>query len=195
MLTAGKRDRFCFISLRRIHTSYVNVEPKRRRQASQQKGEVTSATITEVSPSTSTTEDGSKFSKAESSSTTGGVTGVKNTEESSLLSSSVSDSKKNKKVSGTQQGGIQSVSTPTNRNSASSLSGSGSRELRRARILVTVKRTESYKRWLEENPTQRQAIMAGTAAVTAEDIVVGGSTSNNADVPTTMKQSSTSSKK
>jgi hypothetical protein len=34
-----------------------------------------------------------------------------------------------------------------------------SRELRRARIIITVKRTENYKRWLEENPLQ--AIIAG----------------------------------
>jgi len=34
------------------------------------------------------------------------------------------------------------------------------KELRRARIVITVKRTESYKRWLEENPLQ--AIIAGT---------------------------------
>ena len=31
---------------------------------------------------------------------------------------------------------------------------SGGRELRRARIVITVKRTESYERWLEENPLQ-----------------------------------------
>lgn len=31
---------------------------------------------------------------------------------------------------------------------------SGGRELRRARIVVTVRRTEAYKRWLEENPLQ-----------------------------------------
>lgn len=35
------------------------------------------------------------------------------------------------------------------------------RELRRARIVVTVRRTESYKRWLEENPLQ--AIIASEA--------------------------------
>lgn len=33
------------------------------------------------------------------------------------------------------------------------------REMRRARIVITVQRTESYKRWLEENPLQ--AIIAG----------------------------------
>lgn len=35
----------------------------------------------------------------------------------------------------------------------------GGRELRRARIVITVKRTESYERWLQENPLQ--AIIAG----------------------------------
>lgn len=33
------------------------------------------------------------------------------------------------------------------------------RELRRARIVITVKRTQSYKRWLEENPLQ--AVVVG----------------------------------
>ena len=46
-------------------------------------------------------------------------------------------------------------STPTRGRS----SGTPSRELRRARIVITVKRTDSYKQWLEENPLQ--AIIAG----------------------------------
>lgn len=37
------------------------------------------------------------------------------------------------------------------------------RELRRARIVITVKRTEQYKRWLDENPYQ--AVLAGDGAV------------------------------
>ena len=37
--------------------------------------------------------------------------------------------------------------------------GAGGRELRRARIVITVKRTQDYERWLEENPLQ--AIIAG----------------------------------
>lgn len=37
--------------------------------------------------------------------------------------------------------------------------GTSGRELRRARIVITVRRTDSYKRWLEENPLQ--AIIAG----------------------------------
>jgi hypothetical protein len=190
-----------FFPLRRIHTSYVNVEPKRRRQVSQQKGEVSSAITTEGTSSSSTPEDGLPSSKVESSSLTSNVTRTTNTEEqsqtsSSLVSSSIPDSEKNTKVSGTQQGWQQSTTTSTTRSSASSLSGSGSRELRRARILVTVKRTESYKRWLEENPTQRQAIIAGTANVSAEDIAGGGSSSNNNDateLSTAMEQSSSSS--
>ena len=36
---------------------------------------------------------------------------------------------------------------------------SSGRELRRARIVITVRRTESYKKWLEDNPLQ--AIIAG----------------------------------
>lgn len=44
--------------------------------------------------------------------------------------------------------------------------GSGSRELRRARIVITVQRTEGYKLWLEENPLQ--AVLAGDVD---EDIV------------------------
>ena len=36
---------------------------------------------------------------------------------------------------------------------------SSTRELRRARIVVTVRRTESYKAWLDENPFQ--AVIAG----------------------------------
>lgn len=35
------------------------------------------------------------------------------------------------------------------------------RELRRARIVITVRRTQSYKEWLEENPLQ--AVIAGDA--------------------------------
>ncbi|VEU40643.1 unnamed protein product [Pseudo-nitzschia multistriata] len=71
---------------------------------------------------------------------------------------------------GMQQQQQSSPAAAVTRSATSSGSGT-TRELRRARILVTVKRTESYKRWLEENPIQRQAIIAGTATVTAEEIV------------------------
>lgn len=51
-------------------------------------------------------------------------------------------------------------SVPNARQGGPSRGSSGGRELRRARILVTVKRTKSYKRWLDENPLHRQAIIA-----------------------------------
>eukprot|EP00540_Astrosyne_radiata_P004501 CAMPEP_0116828274 /NCGR_PEP_ID=MMETSP0418-20121206/3567_1 /TAXON_ID=1158023 /ORGANISM="Astrosyne radiata, Strain 13vi08-1A" /LENGTH=265 /DNA_ID=CAMNT_0004457149 /DNA_START=35 /DNA_END=832 /DNA_ORIENTATION=+ len=47
--------------------------------------------------------------------------------------------------------------------------GSSGRELRRARIVITVRRTEGYKQWLEENPLQ--AIIAGDGD---EDVEGGG---------------------
>ena len=43
------------------------------------------------------------------------------------------------------------------------------RELRRARIVITVRRTPSYKEWLEENPLQ--AVIAGVAG---DDTGTGG---------------------
>jgi hypothetical protein len=48
---------------------------------------------------------------------------------------------------------------PTTPPSRGRQGGSSGRELRRARIVITVKQTESYKKWLEENPLQ--AIIAG----------------------------------
>ncbi|GAX14926.1 hypothetical protein FisN_12Lh372 [Fistulifera solaris] len=57
-----------------------------------------------------------------------------------------------------QEGGISSVQ-PVDSPSVASLHGmgrsTGGRELRRARIVITVQRTESYKQWLDENPLQR----------------------------------------
>lgn len=44
---------------------------------------------------------------------------------------------------------------------------SSGRELRRARIVITVRRTDSYKQWLEENPLH--AIMAGEDAEEDDD--------------------------
>jgi len=38
--------------------------------------------------------------------------------------------------------------------SKGSKGGSGGRELRRARIVITVRRTPEYKKWLDENPLQ-----------------------------------------
>jgi hypothetical protein len=46
------------------------------------------------------------------------------------------------------------------------------RELRRARIIITVKRTESYKQWLDENPLH--AAIAGDADEDDEDHTLHG---------------------
>ena len=169
-----------FCLSRRIHTSYVNVEPKRRRQAPQQKDEMSSAITTESPASASTSEDNRNIMSATNTKKSSGLA------LSSIPTSSVVDSKKSTNARESQQGDEEPTTTSITRNSAQYSSGSGSRELRRARILVTVKRTESYERWLEENPTQRQAIIAGTATVTTEDIVRGTSSNNDAsiDLPT-----------
>jgi hypothetical protein len=53
-------------------------------------------------------------------------------------------------------GGL-SGETPSQRDSKQG--GSGGRELRRARIVITVRRTASYEQWLKDNPLQ--AIIAG----------------------------------
>lgn len=91
------------LSLARIQTSYVTVEPKRRKQAPALPG----------SPGTAEREGSSGFLGP--------------------LSESPPDSQTRRASSG--------------------------RELRRARIVITVRRTSSYKKWLEENPLQ--AIIAG----------------------------------
>lgn len=174
-------ERSKLASIVRIHTSYVNVEPKRRRQVSYQRGEVISESIVEGTTTTTAKTDAFPSLEGELPSSKSNVAGVTTTMDDpsqtpSLSSSSISASKKIM-MSAAQQTGQRYTSASSNRN-LTSPSG-GSRELRRARILVTVKRTESYKRWLEENPSQRQAIIAGTANMTAEDIV-GGDSSNKA---------------
>lgn len=166
-----------------IQTSYVNVAPKPRKH---QKGEAaTSRSLpSEGLPSTHASEDILSPSQlrlsspASTSTARGGSVKVEEVTSSSNASDSAADHGISTDVKGgsthDQKGPERSSSTKANtsttRNNPSSSSGNSARELRRARILVTVKRTESYKRWLEENPIQRQAIIAGTATVTADDI-------------------------
>ena len=68
-----------------------------------------------------------------------------------------------KEAASSQQQGTQT----SGRQSSNRSSG---RELRRARIVITVRRTESYKRWLEENPLQ--AIMAEEGETSEADSVL-----------------------
>mmetsp|Transcript_17970 Transcript_17970/g.36864 ORF Transcript_17970/g.36864 Transcript_17970/m.36864 type:complete len:338 (-) Transcript_17970:204-1217(-) len=175
-------ERSKLASIVRIHTSYVNVEPKRRRQVSQQKGDASSSMTTELTSSTAATGDGFNSSKPKLSPVSN-VTSAVNTVQIVPASVSSAPDSKTKTEGGSgdkEQGGRQSSTASITKTSVTSISGSGNRELRRARILVTVKRTESYKQWLEENPIQRQAIIAGTATVTADDIA-GGALSSSSD--------------
>ena len=160
----------------------MNVEPKRRRQVSQQKGDASSSMTTELTSSTAATGDGFNSSKPKLSPVSN-VTSAVNTVQIVPASVSSAPDSKTKTEGGSgdkEQGGRQSSTASITKTSVTSISGSGNRELRRARILVTVKRTESYKQWLEENPIQRQAIIAGTATVTADDIA-GGALSSSSD--------------
>ncbi len=177
--------------LPRINTSYVSVEPKRRRQVQQQKGDASSSVTADTLKSTPKLEDVMVSTcKAEPSSPpnkgTATATKTEDSPQQLPISNSASNTEKSTNESESQQGGTKLAPISATKNAVPSSSGSGSRELRRARILVTVKRTESYKRWLEENPTQRQAIIAGTAAVTSEDVIEG--TSSSSALPNTIDQ-------
>ena len=112
-----------------MNTSYVTVEPKRRKSLSQTKGVgETTSTPRATSPIVSLP------AHAPPSSTASLLPGV---------SQEVSD--------------VLQVSAEGQRGRPPG------RELRRARIVITVRRTESYTRWLQENPLQ--AIIASDGNV------------------------------
>jgi hypothetical protein len=116
----------------RVHTSYVTVEPKRRKQAMQQ------------------TQQEENSPPVQAVSTSGDTSAIPSTPERVTSS----------------EAGIQSIAGQ-HQDQGSSRKGAqgrqrstaGGRELRRARIVITVRRTKSYKQWLQENPLQ--AIIAG----------------------------------
>eukprot|EP00980_Cylindrotheca_fusiformis_P031147 scaffold25894_cov279-Cylindrotheca_fusiformis.AAC.1 len=136
----------------RVHTSYVTVEPKRRKQPTQQTHPEDNPTSDQAGPITSGTSAQSSIS----------------------ANPTASRARAQSDVAGQQQ----PQQTPSHKGAQSGQrSASGGRELRRARIVITVRRTESYKQWLQENPLQ--AIIAGnaddgdgptsTASVTSQD--------------------------
>jgi hypothetical protein len=125
------RLQFCFTCLIRVHTSYVTVEPKRRKLTSQ---------LGEQEDEDGSSQGGTGSSQQGSSSTAAPATSR------TAATQHQDDGRAAAPSQTTRQGGTRS-------------SGSGGRELRRARIVITVRRTESYRRWLEENPLQ--AIIAG----------------------------------
>jgi hypothetical protein len=138
----------------RIHTSYVNVEPKRKKSTSQPGEQDIVLMQPSQSPPTRLEVGG---------------------EVAATVASSDSDAAGASRAPG---GGLEGQSHPASTSGANPSSAtmatlssrrgsSGGRELRRARIVVTVRRTESYRRWLEENPLQ--AIIASEEDEEAED--------------------------
>ena len=158
---------------RRIHTSYVNVEPKRRRQASQQQQQQQQGDVSIVTTSATKTEDNLPLVREDTFSSHQSESISLNTRHAISLSSTAAaaadavvdpNTTSVSSTSSSTGGKVSSIQQNTRQEGSSRNSsgvGGGGRELRRARILITVKRTESYKRWLDENPLQHQAIIAG----------------------------------
>jgi len=120
----------------RIHTSYVTVEPKRKKQhPSASEASSPSDQLFLSSPTT--------YAAA--------VAGTEGPVHAASPSAPGSRPLSYPGASGPMAAGLQGQHK--------GVKGQGSRELRRARIVITVKRTEGYKQWLEENPLQ--AIIAG----------------------------------
>lgn len=70
-----------------------------------------------------------------------------------------------------QEGGAISVQSGDSVSSQQGMGRSaGGRELRRARIVITVQRTESYKQWLEENPLQPVVTEDGDEELVIDDV-------------------------
>ncbi|KAG7355919.1 hypothetical protein IV203_000605 [Nitzschia inconspicua] len=131
----------------RIHTSYVCVEPKRKKPSSPP-GQQDVLLIQPSRSSLTELAEGGEVSAASTESDPQPVA-AEAVGSASSISASVSNP------------ASVTTSPPSRRGS------SGGRELRRARIIVTVRRTESYKRWLEENPLQ--AIIASEVDEDEED--------------------------
>lgn len=117
----------------RIQTSYVSVEPKKRREfgPSRSVGEEASG-----SPQTGT---------GATSTTTGSSSRPSQAIDSSLPLAAAGPSR-------IGQPGASAIDSSMSPSPAKPKSSSGS--MRRARIVITVKRTEAYKQWLKDNPIQ-----------------------------------------
>lgn len=171
-LTFHTNINFSYI-LQRIHTSYVTVEPKRRKQVSQKQQQNQIDRTNHVPPvledvSSSRLSHDTQNSILVSTTTASAAAADTDTGTNTVYVSTSSDRKKPPMIS----------------NAAASRKGistnsSGVRELRRARILITIKRTDSYKRWLNENPLHHQAIITG------EDVISDSTTVTNVTGSTT----------
>lgn len=123
----------------RVHTSYVSVEPKRKKlpQASHNESSPSEQLFMSTAPSSGAAPSHAPSYASKVAGNTKTQTTVQIPRSALAVTSADGDSQ------GQQKGG----------------KAAGGRELRRARIVITVKRTEGYKQWLEENPLQ--AIIAG----------------------------------
>lgn len=80
----------------------------------------------------------------------------------------------------------------TSQRTAPRSSTGGGRELRRARIVITVRRTDNYKQWLEENPLQAMiASDGGDGGEEIEDVDADDEADYDATGPTTDAAAST----
>lgn len=115
-----------------INTSYVTVEPKKRR---------------EYRPPSSVSEEASGSPRIETGATS--ATARARSRQPQAIDSSLSVAAGPGRL---DQPGPSPMDSSTAASSGKPKSSAGT--LRRARIVITVKRTEAYKKWLEDNPIQ-----------------------------------------
>jgi len=140
---------FTFSRTCSVNTSYVTVEPKRRKQTSKEQED--ESTQTRSPTAESPTPSGGPRS--------GSVSSI----------SPAPDAKPSAQPSQTQdQVTMQQAEAGVPPSARQGSGRSSGRELRRARIVITVRRTESYKRWLEENPLQAIIASEGEADAALE---------------------------
>lgn len=120
----------------RIQTSYVAVEPKKRK---------------ELGPTSSVSEEASGSPQTETGATSA-TTGTP-TRQPQAIDSAMPVAVTEPGPSRIDQPGASTVDTSTASASSGKLKSSAG-TMRRARIVITVKRTEAYEKWLEDNPIQ-----------------------------------------
>eukprot|EP00978_Attheya_sp_CCMP212_P013850 scaffold34928_cov54-Attheya_sp.AAC.6 len=147
-------ERSKLASIVRVQTSYVAVEPKRRKQLG------SASEIADYRHPGLLQATGSHLPYAEPSLIHPAlIDPTQTTQAASRISSPVD----HEVVSVTSEAYMGPGSRKSGRGKSSNLGG---RELRRARIIITVKRSEDYRRWLDDNP-----IHAIIAADRDEEIV------------------------
>lgn len=110
-----------------IQTSYVSVEPKKRREHGPTSSEASGSPRETAATSATTGPPPRQHQATDSSQQVAAAPGPSRIEKSTIDSSAAPSQGKPKASAGT---------------------------MRRARIVITVKRTEAYKKWLEDNPIQ-----------------------------------------